>query len=143
MLFRKSFEDVVLLRQVHRVEYDLSGASEAAKVKYREDADKFLDVLSKMADCTWTPEDHAFLQTRNKSVLRRTPEGRKEIEAFAETPLLVDGRKKRKSGEDGAQELNREMLDRISAKLKVPIAAIRAYHRYAGEVGCQGRKDGR
>ena len=135
MLFRDSFDDVVLLRQVHRVTYEADGMSEPEQDKYREEAEKFLDVTGRMADCTWTLQDHAFLQARNRSVLRRTHEGREELQEFEDAPLLVGSRKKRKDGLDGAHELNMQELRKLAAKHKVPIAGLRAYHRYAGKRG--------
>ena len=135
LLFRKSFDDVVVLRDVHRVDFDTSGMSESEGAKYREEAERFLEVTARMADCTWSLKDYEFLQARNKSFLRRTPEGRKELESFEDAPLLVDCRKQRNSGIDGALEINLRELEKLALKSKVPIAALRSYHSYEGAEG--------
>jgi len=88
-----------------------------------------------MADCTWSLQDYEFLQSRNKSFLRRTPEGRRELESFEDAPLLVDSRRKRNSGIDGALEINLRELEKLARKTKVPIATLRSYHSYEGAEG--------
>ena len=135
MLFRKSFDDVVLLREVHRVDIGDPSIIKKNMAAYAAEAERFLEVITKMADCEWDLEDYKFLQARNKSFLRRTPEGRRILEDFEGAPLLVDGKKKRKNGEDGAYEINMEELKKLSSKTKVPIAGLRAYHRYQGAKG--------
>ena len=61
---REEFQDVCILRTVHRVDRGESGAvPTSATVKYAAEADRFLDVTAKMADCTWSLEDHAWLGT--------------------------------------------------------------------------------
>ena len=135
LLFRKSFDDVVILRDVHRVDYGAADLSESERATYREEAERFLEVTARMADCTWSLKDYEFLQARNKSFLRRTPEGRQELESFEDAPLLVDSRKKRNSGNDGALEINLRELEKVAVKRKVPIAALRSYHRYEGAEG--------
>ena len=77
--------DVVILRQVHRIETHTDGLDPEAAAKYKADADRFLQVLDRMANCTWDQEDHAWLSKRNKSELAKTEEGLKEIAEFAET----------------------------------------------------------
>jgi len=135
LLFRKSFDDVAILRDVHRVDYGAADMSESERATYREEAERFLEVTARMADCTWSLKDYEFLQARNKSFLRRTPEGRQELESFEDAPLLVDSRKKRNSGNDGALEINLRELEKVAVKRKVPIAALRSYHRYEGAEG--------
>ena len=137
MLFRKSFDDVVLLREVHRVDKgdDDASMTDSERAAYAAEAERFLEVITKMADCEWDLEDYKFLQARNKSFLRRTPEGRRILEDFEGAPLLVDGNKKRKNGDDGAYEINMEELQKLASKTKVPIAGLRAYHRYQGAKG--------
>ena len=80
VLFRKSFDDVVLLREVHRVDKGDDSMSEAERTAYSAEADRFLEIITKMADCEWDFDDYKFLQARNKSFLRRTPEGRRVLE---------------------------------------------------------------
>ena len=77
-LFKNEFEDVVILREVHRIERDAGVADAAAAAAYQQDADRFLQVTAGMADCTWTREDHAWLSRRNRSFLARAASGRLE-----------------------------------------------------------------
>ena len=74
MLFRKSFDDVVLLREVHRVDKGDASMSEAERAAYAAEAERFLEVITKMADCEWDLDDYKFQQARNKSFLRRIGE---------------------------------------------------------------------
>ena len=135
-VFRDSFDDVVILREVHRVERKMAGLSAEEAERYRDEADRFLEVLGRLADLRWDPQkDWPFLQSRNRSILRRTPEGRRELEEFEGAPILVDTRKKGNAGIDGALELNLERLAQVAAKKKVPIATCRAYHGYKGARG--------
>ena len=98
-MFRDSFADVVILREVHRVEREMAGLSAEEADRYRDEADRFLEVLGRLADLRWDPQkDWQFLQSRNRSILRRTPEGRQELEEFKDAPNLVDTRKKRNAG---------------------------------------------
>ena len=84
-LFREEFDDVVLLRKVHRIDFgDACSGGEAERLQYAADADKFLDVTLKMASCTWTLEEHAWLSKRNRSTLLATHAGREELLAFDE-----------------------------------------------------------
>ena len=106
VLFREEFQDVVTLPKVHRVEYDAPDLSPAERERYKEEADRFLEVVAKMADCEWSALDHAWLKRRERSRLRMTPEGRRELEAFDDAPVLMDGKKKKANGEDGADQVN-------------------------------------
>ena len=69
---RETFDDVVILRDVHRVERETEGLSGDEAARYREEADRFLDVLGRLADLKWDIKDWQFLQTRNRSILRRS-----------------------------------------------------------------------
>ena len=72
MAARNTFEDAVLLRQVHRYVEEKAGIREEKREEYRRDAVRFLEVMRRMADCTWTRDDHAWLSRRNRSVLQQT-----------------------------------------------------------------------
>ena len=93
---------------------------------YRAEADKFLEVLRRMADLEWTREDHAWLAQRNRSVLERTERGRQELASFDHAPLLMDGRRRNAAGEDGAEQFNAAALRRLSARTGQPILWIGA-----------------
>ena len=67
MMARNTFQDVVLLRQVHRVRYPGADVPEERRESYRNDAAEFSRVTQAMADCTWTPEERAWLARRNRS----------------------------------------------------------------------------
>ena len=86
-----------------------------------------------MVDLEWTPEDHAWLQRRNRSVMEATERGREELAAFEYAPLLMDGRRKNARGEDGAEQFNAVELRRLSARTGRPILAIGAHHGQGGE----------
>ena len=58
-LFMNEFEDVVLLRQVWRLDDGNDQMSAEERSAYRAEADKFLEVLRRMADLVWKHADHA------------------------------------------------------------------------------------
>ena len=61
MAVRDQFEDVCLLRKVHRHNEKKDGLSDAEQEKYRQDADRYRRVMMGMADCDpalFTKDDH-------------------------------------------------------------------------------------
>ena len=128
MNVRNSFEDVVLLKQVHRYVEEKADIPAEQRQRFREDALKFLEVMPGMADCAWSQSDHARLSRRNRSMLQQTPEGRAELKRFDTAPLLMDGRVDRVTGEVGANKINQLRLERLSAETQKPIVLLRAYH---------------
>ena len=121
--------DVAILRQVHRVD-DAGGAhlSEAERQIYADEAERFLEVTGRMADLTWTQQDHAWLSRRNRTALQATEAGRAELRAFDHAPLLMCRRKRGVRGEDGADQYNAAELRRLSARTGRPIVAMGAHH---------------
>ena len=87
MFVRDSFQDAVLLRQVHRFEDENANVPGARREDYKQDAQRFLDVTRGMADCTWSMDDHAWLSRRNRARWQQTPEGREELRRFDTAPL--------------------------------------------------------
>ena len=128
MAVRNSFEDVVLLREVHRYVDARDDIAPERREEFRQDAVKFLDVTRGMADCAWSQGEHAWLSRRNRTILQQTEEGRAELKKFDGAPLLMDGRVDRVTGEVGANKINQLRLERLSAESQKPIAVLRAYH---------------
>ena len=128
MAVRNSFQDVALLREVHRYTEENDSIPEGRREAYREDAVRFLPVTRGMADCTWSRADHAWLSRRNRSVVQQTREGREELARFEHAPLLMDGRKDRVTGEKGAIRVNRQKLEALSARTQKPLVLLSAMH---------------
>ena len=84
--------------------------------------------MRKLVDCTWTRQDHEGLSQRNRSFLQQTEAGRKQLRAFASAPLLMDARKTKVTGEEGAIKINQLRLEVMSAETQKPIFVVRAYH---------------
>ena len=131
-MFFKEFRDVVILRTVHRT-YDPTDdrvkniATEEERQKFLQDSDKFQEIMEKMSDLSWTSEEHAWLASaRNRSVLARTEEGRREVDSFEDAPILIDTRKQRQTGEDGADRMNALQLRKVASRQGVPILHIKA-----------------
>ena len=122
--FTKAAEgDVVFLQRVHRVEREsVSGMSASEADAYAAEAERFVDIVGRLADCTWTREDHAWLQRRNRSALSPS-----EVRDFSGAPLLMDGRKRRADGTDGADQVNERRLRRVAEQDGVPILCCRSY----------------
>jgi len=128
-LFREEFQDVVILRKVHRIDKSASSGMDAASAaRFEEDADEFLTVTNGMANCTWTPRDHAWLALRNRSALAKTQEGQKELEEFTEAPLLMDGKRQNQKGEDGSTKINEQELFKLAERTGKPVLSIAAKH---------------
>ena len=137
MAVRDSFEDVCILRHVHRYVEEKDEIAPELREEYKRDALRFLRVCRGMADCDpekFTKEDHAWLSRRNRSRLQMTPEGRETLRFFdgvgdaKPAPLLMDGRKDSVNGAVGANKINVLKLERLSAQKRKPILPLRAYH---------------
>ena len=129
MMTRESFEDVVMLKEVFRVDRGSDDMSDAERRAYVGEADHFLDVTGRMGNLTWTQEDHAWLSRRNRSALSEA-----ERKEFEEAPMLMDTRKRRSGGGEGGEEvdgadlLNARELQALSRRTGEPILAIGGYH---------------
>ena len=55
------------------------GACPVSHSDYAAECEEFLRVAAKMAGCTWTREEHAWLSRRNRSALMATEPGRREL----------------------------------------------------------------
>ena len=128
MFVRDSFQDAVILRQVHRFEDENASVPSDRREEYKKDAQRFLAVTRGMADCSWKLDDHEWLSRRNRSRLQQTPEGREELRRFDTAPLLMDGRVTRATGEIGANRVNLHRLEELSARTGKPICVLKAYH---------------
>jgi len=129
LALRDEFQDVVLLRNVHRRD-DGDAKTMAPDVlkKYQDEADRYQRVMLGLVDCTWRPEDHAWLASRCRSRLAATEAGRQELKNFEHAPLLMDSKKRLNTGEDGADQQNAVEIRRLACKTGQPIARLRAQH---------------
>ena len=120
MAVRDGFEDVVMLREIFRVDRGSDDMPEAERAEYQEEAEEFLRVTNRLGDLTWTRDDHAWLARRNRENL--SEEERKE---FDEAPLLMDTRKPKRGGDggadaDGADLMNARELEYLSRRTGSP-----------------------
>ena len=123
LTIRDSFEDVVILREVHRVSFDAGESVQSeTRALYAEEAAEFLRCTRAMADCTLTLAQWDWLARRNRSVLQSTAEGRAQLERLDKAPLLVDGL------QAGADRVNELRLQELSARTDKPVVALVAYH---------------
>ena len=137
MMVRDGFDDVCILREVHRYVDAKAEIPDELRDEYARDAMRFLRVTRGMADCDpekFTKEDHQWLSRRNRSLLQQTEAGREQLRRFDGredgklAPLLMDGRKDTVKGGVGADTINQLKLYRLSAEKKKPIAPLKAYH---------------
>ena len=130
--FKCEFKDVVILRETHRVDNGEHIADLGERKVYCEEADRFVRVAKRLADCEMTRAEHEWLCERNKSKLMMSDEGRREVmeEFHGATPavLLMDGRVRNAAGDDGAEQANGYELRRVAHRLQKAIAAIGATH---------------
>ena len=93
-LVRDEFEDVVILREVHRIDKELKGVDAQVAADYADEAERWLKVTADMAECKWTAKDHAWLSKRNRERLLRSEEGREQVQECSTGLLLMDGVRK-------------------------------------------------
>lgn len=128
LALREECEDVIILRGMHRRDDGKHIADPVARQAYCDEADEFVRICRRMADCEWTRAEHAWLSRRNKSVLLSTEDGRNEYAKFKDAILLTDNKKRNAEGRDGADQINAQELRRVARDLKVPIVSWRAKH---------------
>ena len=124
----KDFEDVVHLRQVHRVDDAPTSLTPEARREYAEEREEFWRVVGRMANCTWTPKEHSWLSRRNRRALQVTEAGRRQLAELDDAPILMDGKKQDSKGKDGAAEWNAKVLRQNAERTGHPILAIKAFH---------------
>ena len=70
MAVRNSFEDAMILREVHRCVNEKAGIIREIPAHrlqdFRRDAIRFLEVTRGLADCTWELKHHAWLSRRDR-----------------------------------------------------------------------------
>ena len=134
---RDEFQDVAILQQAHRLDDGDDTMAAEAREAYRAEADRYQEVMLRLADCTWTVEDHAWLAQRSRRRLQATAAGREELRRFEDAPLLMDTRKRRATAsgggspgmaDDGADRMNALELRRLPVQRGVAIARIKGFH---------------
>jgi len=125
---RNECKDVVILRGMHRRDDGEHIEDVAERQAYCAEADEFVRVCRRMADCDWTRPEHAWLSRRNRSVLMGTEAGRREYASFRDAILMMDGRKRNAEGKDGAEQMNAVELRRVARERRVPILSLGAKH---------------
>jgi len=121
-------EDVVILRDVHRLQVTDDTLLLETRASYAEEAATFFECTRGMADCTWTLVQRNLLECRNTSVLQQTSEGRAQLKSFEQVPLLMDTRIDKATGQVGADRLNELKLLELFACTNEPIVALGALH---------------
>ena len=87
---RNACREIVILHKAHRRDNGDTSMSAEHRAAYREEADRFQEVMLRLADCTWAAEDHARLSESSRRRLQFTASGREEPRPFESSPLLID-----------------------------------------------------
>ena len=92
---------------------------------YNERGQRFLAVMKRLRDCTWTREDYYWLCT-----LKLAQRTLAEKASFAQAPTIMEFRKEREndSANDSCEAYNRHQLYLLAKETNVPVARITAYH---------------
>ena len=127
-LFRQECEgadgDVVILREIHRIDRgEGRGLGDREQEEFRREADKFQEVTGRMASCEWTRPEHEWLSRRNYSRLSAEERAR-----FEDAPLLMDGRRMKSDGQDGAEQMNGRELVKLATRADRPILRVKSSH---------------
>jgi hypothetical protein len=135
LLLRDECKDVVILRQVHRLDKGEHIADPVERAEYCAQGDKYVRVMQRLADCEITEPEYAWLCSMcNRSSLLSTPEGRERYARVRRDGLLLmDTRKKNKAGQDGADQWNAAEIRTVAERLRKPIAAWGARHKWNEE----------
>ena len=89
-----TFDDVIILKNCHRIHKLENAEDEATAAAYNARGQRFLEVVTRLRDCSWTEEDYYWLSKRKISHLSL-----EERAAFKDAPVLMEFRKER-DGED-------------------------------------------
>jgi len=125
---RDCCNDVVILHNVHRYQDFDPSLSVEKWLLYADEAVKFLEVTRGMADCTWTPAQHAWLSLRNVSSLQQTSEGSAQLQKFRYAPLLMYDKIDLVSGQSAVSRFNNARLRALSVRIGKPIVDLCADH---------------
>ena len=115
-----SFDDVIILQFCHRIRRKTGEALSAEDAKYNDDGRRFLEVMNRLRDCTWTVEDYFWLCERKLG--RLSPTDRAD---FVEAPLIMEFRKARDESDeanDSCDQYNRRKLHALALEKNLPVA---------------------
>ena len=118
----------MLLQRLQRLDMGHDEMAPEERAEYVAEAERWREVIRRMADLEWTPEDHEWLSKRNRSVLELTERGREELKAFESATLLMDARRRTGGRQDVADVHNARELRRHAARVGKPILRIDAFH---------------
>ena len=121
-----SFDDVIILRTPQRVKTiaQLNRELTPAEKDYNEQATRFLEVLHRLRDLSWTVEDYYWLCRRKRSQVSVGDRLR-----FRDVPVLMEFRKTTDaSPEHNCDFFNRMKLRRLAQEKNTSVARFRALH---------------
>ena len=121
---------MAMLLRTHRVDEtgDPTWTAER-RAQYKADADRCLEVTSRMAYLEWTRDDRAWLAKRTFSSLLATQHGRETVRReFGDAIWLMGTRKTTSARQDGGDRHNDDRLHKCSRESGHPMLAIRATH---------------
>jgi len=101
----------------------------AEDIDYNAQGNRFLEVMKRFRDCTWTEEDYYWLCKRKLSALTPT-----EKASFAEAPIIMEFRKDRPEASDehdSCDAYNRRKLHGLATDTN-PIAKFNASYNGVG-----------
>ena len=125
-----TFGDVIVLQICHRI-HKLEGAvDEKEAAEYNARGQRFLEVVTRLRDCTWTEEDYYWLSQRKLSHISL-----EERAKFKEAPVLMEFRKERESEDpnDSCVSYNRRHLYMLAKDGDIPVARFPARHTGVSE----------
>ena len=128
-----TFEDAIILQFCHRVHRRVGADLGAEDVAYNDRGRRFLGVMSRLRDCTWTREDYFFLCERKLSKLSAL-----ERAQFAQAPLIMEFRREQggvAADQDSCEAYNRRKLHALASEER-PIAKFTA--SYTGVTSAEG-----
>ncbi len=135
-------DDVVFLRRVFRLDEDgLEGMTAEEREEYAREARTFRDVTKRMADGSLTESDYKWLSQFNRSRLKTTERGRRQLEDCEGAVVLMDAKRDKQNSENGANRVNFNRLVEHALERAETIAKLRANHGYTDDAdGANGEE---
>ena len=114
-----------MLQHCHRIHQREGSDLTEEDVAYNDRGQRFLHIMNRLRDCTWTEEDYYWLCKRKMNQLPLA-----ERTNFVDAPVIMEFRKERDESDphDSCESYNRRHLYPLAKEAGVPVARIVSFH---------------
>ena len=120
-----TFRDVIILQRSHRVHRLVGDDLTAEQEAYNARGQRYLDIMARLRDCTWTEDDYYTLCRRKLGHLSFA-----ERATFVDAPRIMEFRRERSDdlAPDTCEAFNRRLLYALAKESGDPVASLSACH---------------